>query len=197
MEVEETASKYAQHAQHAQDKHYTYADYASWDDENRYELIDGEVFMMSAPSVMHQRIVGRFLMQIATVLDRKRCEPFIAPLDVCLNAKGDDDDTVVQPDIIVVCEQSKLDEKRCNGAPDLVIEVVSPSTSRHDRIRKLNKYLQAGVREFWIADPDDKSVTTHILEDGKYVVNAYEDAESVTVSVLEGCEISLPEVFAD
>ena len=191
MEVEETAKKYAQHM------HYTYADYASWDDENRYELIDGEVFMMSAPSVTHQRIVREIMLQLAAFLSGKPCEVLAAPLDVCLNAKGDDDDTVVQPDIIVVCEQSKLDKKRCNGAPDLVIEVVSPSTSRHDRIRKLNKYLQAGVREFWIADPDDKSVTTHILEDGKYVVNAYEDAETVPVSVLEGCAISLPEVFAD
>ena len=191
MEVEETARKYAQ------SKRYTYADYASWDDENRYELIDGVVYMMSAPSVLHQRISRNLFRQLDAFLEGKPCEAFYAPLDVCLNAMGDDDDTVVQPDIVVICEQSKLDKKRCNGAPDFVVEIVSPSTSRHDRIRKLNKYMQTGVREFWIVDPDDKSAATHILDNCKYVINAYEDTEIVPVSVLEGCEISLPEVFTD
>jgi len=191
MEVDETARKYKR------DERYTYADYVTWDDENRYELIDGEVFMMSAPTMMHQTMIINLLRQLADFLDGKECKVLIAPFDVCLYAKGDDDSTVVQPDLIVVCDRSKLEERRCNGAPDLVIEVASPSTSRHDRIRKLNKYLQAGVREYWIADPDDKGVAVHILSNAQYIINAYTDEDTIPVSVLEGCRIELPDVFAE
>ena len=194
MEVEETARKYERAERPGR---YTYADYASWDDENRYELIDGVAFIMSAPSTVHQRILTEMLRQLANFLYGKQCEVFIAPFDVCLNARGDDDDTVVQPDILVICDDSKLDKKRCNGAPDLVIEIVSPSSSRHDRFKKLNKYLYAGVREYWIVDPDDKILTVHVLEDSKYVIGAYGSDDSVPVNVLEGCEINLSEVFAD
>jgi len=190
MEVNETARKFKR------DERYTYADYASWDEENRYELIDGEVFLMSAPSVAHQRVLRELFVQLANFLEEKSCEVFVAPLDVCLNAKGDDDDMVVQPDLIVICDRSILDNKRCNGAPDLIIEIVSPSTSKHDRFTKLNKYLKAGVREYWIVDPDDKGVTVHVHENGKYVINAYQDTETISVNILDGCHIVLPEVFA-
>jgi len=189
MEVKETARKYNQPGL------YTYLDYASWDDDIRYELIDGEVYMMSAPLVEHQRILRKLFVQLANFLDEKQCEVFIAPFDVCLTGKGDLDDTVVQPDILVICDHSKLDEKRYNGAPDLVIEILSPSNSRHDRIRKFKKYLQVGVREFWIVDPVEKGVAVHILENGKYVINVYEGDETISVSVLDGCEITLQDVF--
>ena len=191
MEVKETARQYGQA------ERYAYADYAKWDDGDRYELIDGVAYLMSAPTVAHQRLIGRFFRQLAAFLDGKKCEVLIAPLDVCLNAMGDDDGTVVQPDLLVVCDQSKLDEKRCNGAPDMIIEIISPSASRQDRIKKLNKYMQAGVREYWIADPDDKAVAAHILEDGKYVINAYDETGSIASNVLEGCVISLQSVFAE
>jgi len=175
---------------------YTYADYASWDDDNRYELIDGEVFVMSAPSTEHQRVLRRLLVLLDTFLKGKKCEVFIAPFDVCLFGKGDEDDTVVQPDILVICDKSILDKKRCNGTPDMVIEIISPSTSRLDRIKKLNKYLQAGVREYWIVDPEDKSVAVHILERGKYIIGAFERDETISVHILEGCEIDLSDVFS-
>ena len=191
MEVNETARKFERN------ERYTYADYASWDDESRYELIDGKAYLMSSPTVSHQRIIIKMLRQLANFLDGKQCEVFVAPLDVCLNAKGDGDDTVVQPDLIVVCDKSKIEKNRCNGAPDLIIEVTSPSTSRHDRITKLNKYLQAGVREYWIADTDDKAVTVHTLENGRYVISAFEGSETISVNVLDGCKIVLPDVFAE
>jgi len=194
MEVDETARKYERAGQTGR---YTYADYASWDDENRYELIDGVAYMMSAPSVGHQRIITEMLRQLANFLRGKQCEVFVSPFDVCLNARGDDDDTVVQPDLLVICNSSILDKKRCNGAPDLVIEIVSPSSSRHDRFRKLNKYLYAGVREYWIVDPDDKILNVHTLENDKYVIAAYGSDDTVPVNVLEGCEINLSDVFAD
>jgi len=194
MEVEETARKYERAERSGR---YTYADYASWDDENRYELIDGVAFMMSAPSMAHQTMITEMLRQLANFLRGKQCRVLVAPFDVCLNARGDEDDTVVQPDLLVVCDDSKLDKKRCNGAPDLIIEIVSPSSSRHDRFRKLNKYLFAGVREYWIVDPDDKILNVHVLENGKYVIGAFGIDDSVPVHVLEGCEINLSEVFAD
>jgi len=194
MEANETARAYKRDER---GERYTYADYATWDDGNRYELIDGKACMMSAPSTDHQRVLVELGRQFANYLRGKPCEVFLAPFDVCLNAKGDDDDTVVQPDLVVICDPSILDKKRCNGAPDLVIEVASPSTSRLDRMIKLNKYLQAGVREFWIADPDDRGVTVHVLENGKYVVSAYEGSETVSVAALDGCKITLPDVFGD
>jgi len=189
-EVKETARKYDRQ------ERYTYTDYAAWDTEDRYELIDGVAYMMSAPTATHQRILGKLYRQLANYLVGKTCEVFLAPFDVCLNARGDDDDTVVQPDLLVICDKTILDDKRCNGAPDMIIEIISPSSSRRDRIVKMNKYLSAGVREYWIVDPEFKSVNRHILESGKYVVSAYEDNETVSVNVLEGCVISLPEVFA-
>ena len=153
--------------------------------------------MMSAPSVMHQSISMEFSRQLAAFLVGKPCKVFASPFDVCLSAMGDDDDTVVQPDIVVVCDGSKLDSKRCNGAPDMIIEIISPSTSRHDRIVKLNRYLQAGVREYWIADPDDKAVTVHTLDNGRYIISAYEGTETVSVEVLDGCKITLTDVFTE
>ena len=178
------------------DKRYTYADYLTWDDDVRYELIDGVPYMMASPSTEHQRICSELHGQLWAFLQGKPCRPFTAPIDVRLNInKGDD--TVFQPDIMVVCDHSKIDKKSINGAPDFVIEILSPSTSRHDTFIKLNKYLWAGVREYWVVNPDEKTVLAHILKDGDYIVKAYgvED-ETISVSVLNGCIINLKEVFS-
>jgi len=191
MEVNEAVRKY-----NAQGKKLTYADYASWDDDNRYELIDGVVHMMSAPTADHQRILIRLVRKLADFLDDKPCEVFAAPFDVCLFGKGDEDNTVVQPDVLVICDDKKTaNNKYCNGAPDLAIEILSPSTSRLDRIKKLNKYLQAGVREYWIVDPDDKNIIVNILDDEKYVIYAYDDNDIISLHVLDGCKISLSDIF--
>ena len=190
-EVSEAIRKYDE------DKRYTYTDYESWDDENRYELIDGIAYMMSAPTLEHQSILGELYLQLATWLKGKSCKVFLSPCDVCLTGLGDEDDTVVQPDILIVCDESKLDKKRCNGAPDMVIEILSPSTSKHDLFIKLEKYQNAGVREYWIVDPDAKSVHVHLPENGRYVVNSYKSDETVTVTVLDGCAITLSDVFSE
>jgi len=190
-EVNEAVRKY-----NSLGRKLTYADYASWEDDNRYELIDGVVHMMSAPSAAHQRTLQEIFRKLANYLDDKPCEVFVAPFDVCLFGMGDEDYTDVQPDILVICDRNKLENgKYCNGAPDLAIEVLSPSTSRIDRIIKLDKYLQAGVREYWLVDPVDKCVAVHILENGKYVISAYDDTKTVPVHVLEGCEIDLSDIF--
>ena len=177
---------------------YTYADYASWETDEKYELIDGVSYLMSpAPLIRHQDISIKLGAKLFNFLEGKPCKVFMAPVDVCLFAGGDDDDTVVQPDILVVCDRSKLDGKRCNGAPDMIIEILSPTSAKHDLIIKFNKYQQAGVREYWVVNPDNKIVSVHILENGRYVTSAYSDTDTVSVHVLDGCEIDLREVFEE
>jgi len=183
--------------QYSVENRYTYADYASWDDENRYELIDGLVYMMSAPSQAHQEISGEIFRQLANFLKGKPCKVFPAPFDVCLNAAGDKDDTVVQPDLIVVCDKSKLDGKRCNGAPDMAVEILSPSNRKQDTVWKVNKYLQAGIHEYWMIDPDAQTVQVCILKDGQYDVEEYSNTDTIPVHVLDGCIINMQEVFAE
>ena len=175
---------------------YTYADYLTWDDGRRYELIDGEVYMMSpAPSVSHQEISGEIFRQFATLLKGKRCKVFSAPFDVRLNADAEDD-TVVQPDILIVCDPDKIKNgKNCEGAPDMIVEILSPSSARRDQFDKFNLYLAAGVKEYWIVYPETKMVQVYTLTEGNYVGRAYSDAHMVTVSVLEDCQINLADVF--
>jgi segregation and condensation protein B len=136
-------------------EYYTYADYLTWDDKVRYELIDGMPYMMASPSQKHQEISGELFRQLGNFLLGKPCKPFHAPFDVRLNANKSDD-TVVQPDLLVVCDHSKLDGKSVNGAPDFIIEILSPSTMSYDLIIKLNKYMRSGVREYWVVDPESR-----------------------------------------
>ena len=177
-------------------KRYTYADYSEWDDDKRWELIDGEAYAMGAPNRVHQEISAQLFRVIVNHLVGKSCKVYAAPFDVRLNADSGDD-TVVQPDILVVCDKTKLDEKGCLGAPDMVIEILSPATALRDKVIKLRRYLRAGVREYWIVDPDSKSVSVHILKNGEYYISAYGDNDTVPVHVLEGCTVELSEIFAD
>ena len=177
------------------DTRYTYADYASWDTEERYELIDGVPYLMGAPNEQHQDISMSLAYQLYAFLRGKPCKVFHAPFDVCLNAAGDDDTTVVQPDLLVVCDRTKLDGKRCNGAPELAIEILSPSSGGRDGFLKYQKYVRAGVGEYWIVDPETKTVHVHVLHDGKYTGTVYNGGDAVPVQTLEGCVISLADVF--
>ena len=187
-EVSEAVQKYKR------DGRYTYSDYCTWDDELRWELIDGVAYAMSAPNTVHQSISFNILMELGTYLKDKSCKVFHAPFDVRLNAdKGDD--TVVQPDIIVICDKSIITDTGCKGAPDMVIEIISPSSSRRDRTIKFDKYREAGVCEYWIVDPDTKTMAVHILKDDEYTTCAYTDKASVPIHVLEGCTIGLSKIF--
>jgi Uma2 family endonuclease len=179
------------------DKRYTYADYLTWDENIRCELIDGIPYMMSpAPSRIHQHIVGALFNQLYNFLKDKPCKAYVAPFDVRLSADKRDD-TVLQPDILVVCDSEKLDDQGCTGAPDLVVEVLSSSSDKHDRVIKFRKYLEAGVREYWIVNPDSKTVNVYILENEKYTAYAYSESDSVPSHVLQGCTILLGEVFKE
>jgi Uma2 family endonuclease len=178
-----------------QDKKYTYADYIKWDDGQRYELIDGVPYMMSpAPSPSHQKVSVEIVRQLANYLVGKVCDVFSAPFDVRLNANAEDN-TVVQPDISIICDPKKIDERGCKGAPDMVVEILSPSTLRHDQIVKFRKYQEAGVREYWLVNPEIRGVQVFLLENGKYVSMAYERKDTIPVSILEHCAVDLGSVF--
>ena len=177
-------------------KRYTYSDYVQWDDDERWELIDGVPYVMSAPSPRHQELLGNLHGQLWSFLKGKQCKVYMAPFDVRLNADKFDN-TVVQPDIVIVCDREKIDKAGCAGAPDMVVEILSPSTSRYDRTLKFNTYLKSGIREYWVIDPATKTLAVHILKDGNYISHAYTDEDIVNVHVLESCAINLSEVFEE
>ena len=177
------------------EKHYTYADYLQWPDETRYELIDGEAFLMSpAPLVEHQEVAGEVFRQLANQLDGQPCRPYIAPVDVRLPRKDEADaaiDTVVQPDILVVCDPRKIDRRGVRGAPDWVLEVLSPSTAAHDQIAKRRTYERAGVREYWLVHPGDRTLTVYVLDNGQYGrPEIYELKDATPIGVLPGVSIA-------
>ena len=177
------------------EKHYTYADYLQWPDETRYELIDGEAFLMSpAPLVEHQEVAGELFRQLANQLDGQPCRPYIAPVDVRLPRKDEADaaiDTVVQPDVLVVCDPHKIDRRGVRGAPDWVLEVLSPSTAAHDQIAKRRTYERAGVREYWLVHPGDRTLTVYVLENGQYGrPEIYELKDETPIGVLPGVSIA-------
>jgi Uma2 family endonuclease len=149
---------------------YTYGDYRSWPEDERYELIDGAAYAMTpAPSRRHQEVLLELARQVANALEGRPCRPFIAPFDVRLPREDEPDDeveTVVQPDLSVVCDPAKLDERGCRGAPDWVVEVLSPATAGHDHIIKRTVYERSGVREYWLVHPVDRIVTVYRLDEG-------------------------------
>ena len=184
-----------------QGKYYTLADVLCWDDRERWELIDGVPLMMAPPARIHQKISGELFGQLREYLKGKKCEVYAAPFAVRLFEENGDlperVDTLVEPDISVICDPSKLDDIGCKGAPDLIMEILSPSTNRHDRLTKFNLYQRAGVREYWIVDPVSKSVQIFVLENGHYAAKDFGSAEEkVRVNVLEDCEINLSQVFS-
>ncbi len=186
----------------AEQERYTFADVLTWDENDRIELIDGEAYMMAPPSSIHQKISMAIAAQLYNFLEGKKCEVYPAPFAVRLfEQDGDrpyDVDTMVEPDISVICDKSKIDKCGCKGAPDLIVEILSPSTRRHDRIVKLGLYQQAGVREYWIVNPDEKTVQVLLLEDGKLLPREEYGRDGVAkVNVLNGCFIELSKVFAE
>ena len=149
-----------------QPKKETYADYLTWPDEPRFEIIEGIPYMQVAPSRQHQRIVSQLMGEMYNFLKGKPCEVYTAPFDVRLSAAVDDEEYyVVQPDISIICDTDKLDEKGCKGAPDLIVEVLSPSTWKRDRIEKMNQYQRYGVREYLLIYPNEEIVEQYILDE--------------------------------
>ncbi len=183
-------------SEYKQNGEYTYADYLEWEGPERYQLINGEVFQMASPSVAHQGILMELSRQFGNFLEDKPCRVFAAPLDVRLFPKADNSDkTVVQPDLLVVCDKNKLGKGSVNGSPDLVVEIVSPSNSHKEMFLKFQYYLEAGVREYWMIDPETKKVQVHIYENGRCLSDMYNENDRIEVSVLPGLEIALEKLW--
>ncbi|RYY07905.1 MAG: Uma2 family endonuclease [Sphingobacteriaceae bacterium] len=184
-------------------KTYTYDDYLKWTFDERLELIKGYVFKMSpAPAEFHQRILTTVGTEIYNYLKRKTCKVYFAPFDVRLVRKSLDDKqitTVVQPDICVICDLKKIDKKGCLGAPDIVVEILSPGNNKKELQNKYEVYEEAGVKEYWIIQPEEKTFFKYILDDKGYYqpTKLLTLGDNVTSTILPDFKLNLDEVFAD
>jgi Uma2 family endonuclease len=181
-------------------KSYTYADYRLWQFQERVELILGKVFKMSpAPTSKHQLVVSVLQGSIFQFLKNRNCKVFPAPFDVVLPHPSGIKNTVVQPDITVICDPKKITEQGCMGAPDLVVEVVSKSSITRDLHEKYSVYEQAGIREYWVVHPQDKSLIIFVLnEQGHYQPSKpLTRGDKATSTVLPGLIIDLDDLFED
>jgi len=189
-------------------KRYSYADYLTWADDKMREIIGGIVYLFSAPTLKHAEVIPPFIVRTWSFIHRKKgkCKIFTAPFDVRFPKNGETADDkivdVVQPDICVVCDPSKLDDRGCIGAPDLIVEVISPSTGGRDLKEKFLLYEEFGVKEYWVAFPKEKKVTVFILQpNGKYDQGEnYQVAcgtTKVPVQTLKGLVIDLEELFGE
>ena len=184
-------------------KRYTYADYLTWADDKMRELIDGIIHLMSpAPKLKHQKINGIIFVNLFKIIENNKgkCEIFPAPFDVRLPQNGEKANekiyNVVQPDICVVCDPSKIDKNGCIGAPDLVVEIQSFSTAKYDLTKKFDLYEASGVREYWVVFPFDEGIEVFLLQpDGKYDQGTKYEQGKVPVHILGGCEIDFSEIF--
>jgi Uma2 family endonuclease len=181
------------------DRRWTYADYKEWELEpgERYELIDGTAYAMAAPNTEHQAISMTLSAEFYNFLRGKRCRVFAAPFDVRLFYEEDEsDDTVVQPDLAVICDPAKLGKEGCRGAPDLTVEILSPSNTAIEMLRKLNVYQEAGVQECWVIDPAKKTVLIYSLSGGQYHARELGALDTAASEALPGLEIPLSLVFS-
>ena len=150
---------------------YTYAEYLLWKFEERVELLKGKLFKMSAPSPAHQVVQSNLNIELGLYFRNQKCQIYPAPFDVRLPAKGETGDaihTVVQPDLCVVCDRTKIDSRGCIGAPDLVIEIISPGNAKKELKQKFKLYEEAGVREYWVIHPSEEYVIVNVLENNHY-----------------------------
>ena len=182
---------------------FTYGDYLNWPDEERWELIDGIAYNMSpAPLRRHQKISMELGRQIANFLVDNPCDVYIAPFDVRLPEASEENEnimTVVQPDIVVICDHDKLDDAGCRGAPDLIIEILSPSTTSKDMKIKLALYEKHGVKEYWIVHPVDNIILVFRLSKNKMYgkPEVYTAEDKIKTAILDGLEIDLDTVFKE
>lgn len=184
--------------------HYTYADYLLWQFQERVELIKGHIREMAAPGMRHQRISGRIHRELSWFLKKHHCDVFSAPFDVRLTLpynriKGNKVDTVVQPDICIICDRSKLDDRGCVGAPDLIVEVLSPGNSRKEMREKYELYQEAGVKEYWVVFPSEQVLQRYLLHDsGIYQAQLPNiQGDFVEIGFLPGFQLNVSEIFEE
>ena len=189
--------------QHSSDKKYTYADYLTWvEDEKRWEIFDGVPYMQSAPTWQHQAISSELMLQFGEYLRNKPCRIFSSPFDLRIPEAGESDEEttfVCQPDLLVICDKAGLKGTGYYGTPTLIIEISSPSTVRKDKLLKFNKFEKAGVKEYWIIEPDGNIVSVFTLQDNKRYgrPDVYSDEDKISVSTLPDLIIDLNLVFGN
>lgn len=176
-----------------QQKIYTEDDYYNIPEDVRAELVDGRIYYQAAPSRLHQEILAFLFKKIGNYIDEKNgfCKVYPAPFAVKLS---DDKKNIVEPDISVICDRSKLTDRGCTGAPDWIIEIISPGNPEHDYIRKLNLYKDAGVREYWIVDPRSEKVLVYHLEEDKFALEVYTFEDKVRAGIYEDLYIDFKEI---
>lgn len=181
---------------------FTYTDYLSWSEDERVEIINGIPYLQAAPSRIHQEILSELHRQIANFLVDKECKVYPARFHVVLdlgeNILNDGEQlNVLEPDLTIVCDFSKLDDWGCKGSPDMVIEITSPSTARKDKVEKFNKYEQAGIKEYWIVEPAEKVVSVFTLQKNQRFgrPDMYTEDDQVKVSICDGLILDLQLVF--
>lgn len=182
------------------EERFTYGDYLKWPDEERWELIDGVAYDMSpAPSRRHQEVVLELASQFHNYLKDKPCQVYVAPFDVRLPEIDEADEeieTVVQPDIVVVCDKNKLDDRGCRGAPDMIIEILSPYTAKKDLVTKYHLYERYRIKQYWIFDPATEEVVIFKLRDDKYgEPKEYKKEDKIRVDLFKDLEIDLSTIF--
>lgn len=185
-----------------EDKKYSYTDYLTWPEGERWEIIGGVPLLQAAPTWQHQSISTELSRQFANYLQGKECRVFTSPFDLCIPESIEEDDEAIsnifQPDLVIVCEKSKLRKTGYFGVPPLIIEISSPSTTRNDKVLKFNKYEIAGVKEYWIVEPDGKFISVFtIQENNRYGrPETYTDADKIKVSIFPDLTIDLNSTFA-
>jgi Uma2 family endonuclease len=179
-------------------KTYTYADYLLFQFQERIEIIKGRIFKMSpAPSSTHQRISQNINFGFYTFFKNQPCSIFTAPFDVLLPISSKKKETtIVQPDLCIICDETKINEKGCMGSPDLIVEILSPNSSKHDITTKFNLYEEAGVLEYWIIEPSEKIVLVYSLQNGKYIgLKPFSEEENVKSILFPNLEMPVATVF--
>jgi len=186
-------------------REYTYEDYLTWSEDERAEIIDGIVYAQATPSPVHQKIVGNLYFQLHNYFQGKECNPFVAPFTVRLPLESGETDekknkNIVEPDLSVVCDKSKLDQGGYNGSPTLIIEIVSPSSKKRDYMVKLNKYQRAGVKEYWVITPENETLIRYILnEQGHYdapETYVLGEDEEIIAKMFPDLVIQIKDIFA-
>ncbi len=182
---------------------YTYADYLTWQFTETVELFKGTIFPMASPNVRHQKVSWRLTLALGNHFRDKPCQAFAAPFDVRLfdrikKPKFDGDVyTVVQPDLCIICDESKLDERGCLGAPDLIIEILSPGNTKKEMKNKFRLYEEVGVQEYWLVEPNDKAVFVYVLQGEEYIgLRPQTDEDMVVSRLFPELVVDLAEVFA-
>jgi len=181
---------------------YSYADYLTWTMDEMVELIKGKVFKMNAaPKRLHQKISLKITIKLYHFLEGKSCEVYEAPFDVRLpvkSKKNEDVFTVVQPDICVICDKTKLDDAGCIGAPDLIVEILSKGNNKKELQNKYEVYEESGVHEYWIIHPDEQTLLIYTLTEGKYIPSKlFTTGDIVSSQIIRGFALNLDDVFND